>query len=414
MDNGFFENTLKTMRQIFDLLKLPAAKIERLSRPDKILEFKLAVPMDDGSTKEFEAWRVQYNNTLGPYKGGIRFHPDSRLDEVKALSALMTLKTSLMSLPYGGGKGAVRVDPRALSAGELERLSRSYVRAIWQEIGPQKDVPAPDVNTNGQIMDWMVDEYAQLSGCREPAAFTGKSLANGGAAGRDKATGWGGFIVLQEFLAGRPDITDKTAAIQGFGNVGSHLAKFLFDAGFKIAALADSQGALYEPNGIDIDRVMSVKEKIGIIDRQACFSLNGQNRCQVFDGNDLLALPVDILIPAALEDQINEKNASAAKAKVILEMANGPVTPAADAILREREVDVLPDILANGGGVAGSYFEWQQNLAGEHWPESEYLDKLAEKMKESFDAVKIMKENMGLDWRLAAYVRAVERIAESL
>lgn len=414
MTEDFFSNTLKTMRQIFDLLKLPAAKIERLSQPDKILDFKLAVKMDDGSTREFPAWRVQYNNALGPYKGGIRFHSDSSLDEVKALAALMALKTSLMSLPYGGGKGAVKVDPRTLSSGELERLSRAYVRAIWQEIGPQKDVPAPDVNTNSRIMDWMVDEYSQLVGRKELAAFTGKSLANGGAAGRDQATGWGGFIVLQEFLAGRPDIKEKTAAIQGFGNVGSHLAKFLFDSGFKVVALADSQGALHEPAGIDIDRVLSVKEKIGIIDRQACFSLDGRNRCQVFDGNDLLVMPVDVLVPAALEDQINESNAAAMGAKVVLEMANGPVTPDADAILAEKKIDVLPDILANGGGVAGSYFEWQQNLAGETWPEGLYLEKLADKMRESFEAVKIMKENMGLDWRLAAYARAVERIAEAL
>lgn len=411
--NGFFENTLETMRQIFDLLKLPPAKIERLSRPDKILDFKLAVPMDDGSTKEFEAWRVQYNNALGPYKGGIRFHPDANLDEVKALAALMTWKTSLMSLPYGGGKGAVRVDPRTLSPSELERLSRAYVQAIWQEIGPQKDVPAPDVNTNGQIMDWMVDEYGKLSGQPALATFTGKSLANGGAAGRDKATGWGGFVVLREFLASRPDIK-KAVAIQGFGNVGSHLAKFLYDSGFQVVALADSQGALQEPKGIDINRVLNVKEKIGIIDRQACFSLDGQNRCQIFDSRELLTMPVDILVPAALENQINETNAVQIKARVILEMANGPVTPAADIILEKQAIDTLPDILANGGGVAGSYFEWQQNLANEQWPETVYLKKLEEKMAESFQAVKETKEKLGLSWRLAAFARAIGRVADAL
>lgn len=413
MNYGFFENTLGTMERIFSLLKLPAAKIERLSRPDKILDFKLAVPMDDGSTKEFEAWRVQYNNALGPYKGGIRFHSDSSLDEVKALAALMTWKTSLMSLPYGGGKGAIKVDPRTLSQGELERLSRSYVQAIWREIGAQKDVPAPDVNTNSQIMDWMVDEYGRLTGRSEPAAFTGKSLAKGGAAGRDKATGWGGFVVLREFLKSRPDIR-KTVAIQGFGNVGSNLAKFLYDSGFQIVALADSQGALREPNGIDINRVLSVKEKIGIIDRQACFSLDGQNLCQVFDSRELLTMPADILVPAALEDQINESNAAQIKAKVILEMANGPVTSAADVILEKQRIEALPDILANGGGVAGSYFEWQQNLAGEQWPEDIYLRKLEEKMAESFRAVKEMKEKLGLSWRLAAFAQAVSRVADAL
>lgn len=414
MNYGFFENTLKTMSQIFEILKLPAAKVERLSRPDKILDFKLTVPMDDGSSREFSAWRVQYNNVLGPYKGGIRFHPDSSLDEVKALAALMTWKTSLMSLPYGGGKGAIKVDPRTLSQGELERLSRAYVQAIWQDIGSQKDVPAPDVNTNSQIMDWMVDEYAKLSGKKDLAVFTGKSLANGGAAGRDKATGWGGFVVLREFLKNRPDIVEKTVAIQGFGNVGSHLAKFLFDAGFKIVAISDSQGALYEPKGIDINKILSVKDKAGIIDRDVCYSLDGQGKCQIFTNDDLLFLPVDILVPAALEDQVNKENVSKIKAKVILEMANGPVTQEADVVLKEKKVDILPDILANGGGVAGSYFEWQQNLANETWLETDYLKKLEEKMIESFEAVKSTKERLSIDWRLAASARAIERVADSL
>lgn len=414
MNYGFFENTLKTMGQIFEILKLPAAKVERLSRPDKILDFKLTVPMDDGSSREFSAWRVQYNNVLGPYKGGIRFHPDSSLDEVKALAALMTWKTSLMSLPYGGGKGAIKVDPRTLSQGELERLSRAYVQAIWQDIGSQKDVPAPDVNTNSQIMDWMVDEYAKLSGKKDLAVFTGKSLANGGAAGRDKATGWGGFVVLREFLKNRPDIVEKTVAIQGFGNVGSHLAKFLFDAGFKIVAISDSQGALYEPKGIDINKILSVKDKAGIIDRDVCYSLDGQGKCQIFTNDDLLFLPVDILVPAALEDQVNKENVSKIKAKVILEMANGPVTQEADVVLKEKKVDILPDILANGGGVAGSYFEWQQNLANETWLETDYLKKLEEKMIESFEAVKSTKERLSIDWRLAASARAIERVADSL
>lgn len=414
MNYGFFENTLKTMGRIFEILKLSPAKVEKLSRPDKILDFKLTVAMDDGSSREFPAWRIQYNNVLGPYKGGIRFHPDSSLDEVKALAALMTWKTSLMSLPYGGGKGAVKVDPRTLSQSELEKLSRAYVRAIWQDIGSQKDVPAPDVNTNSQIMDWMVDEYSKLAGQKDLAVFTGKSLSNGGAAGRDKATGWGGFVVLQEFLKGRPDITEKTVAIQGFGNVGSHLAKFLFDAGFKIVAISDSQGALYEPKGIDIDKILSVKDKAGIIDREICYSLDGQGKCQVFANSDLLLLPVDILVPAALEDQINKDNVSQIGAKVILEMANGPVTQEADTVLREKNIDVLPDILANGGGVAGSYFEWQQNLANETWLEADYLKKLEEKMVESFKAVEETKNRLGVDWRLAANARAIERVANAL
>ncbi len=413
MNYGFFENTLKTMRQIFDLLKLPAAKVERLSQPDKIIDFKIKLAMDDGSSREFEAWRVQYNNALGPYKGGIRFHPDSTLDEVKALAALMTWKTSLMSLPYGGGKGAIKVDPRTLSRDELERLSRAYVQGIWQDIGAQKDVPAPDVNTNSQIMDWMVDEYGKLSGKKELAVFTGKSLENGGAAGRDKATGWGGFVVLREFLKSRPDLKEKTVAIQGFGNVGSNLAKFLFDAGFKVVALSDSQGALYEPNGIDINRILSIKDKGGIIDRDACYSLDGEGKCRTFTNEDLLALPVDILVPAALEDQINKMNADQIKAKMILEMANGPVTQEADIILKAKNIDVLPDILANGGGVAGSYFEWQQNLAGEKWPEADYLKKLEEKMIESFNAVAAARTRLNTDWRLAAFAWAIERVANS-
>lgn len=393
--------------------------LARLKTPDRILEFEIPVGMDDGSEKKFSGWRVQHNHALGPYKGGIRFHPDSNRDEVKALASLMTWKTAVVGLPYGGAKGAIAVDPRALSARELEELSQGYVRAIWQDIGHDKDIPAPDVGTNSQIMDWMADEYAKLSGAWDPAAFTGKSVEKGGSRGRDVATGFGGYAVLREFLKAR-DMSGAlaarpTIAIQGFGNVGAHIARILFEKGFKIVAISDSKGALYDAEGIDIRKVMETKERTGIIDRAVCYSL-GRTRepCKTFTNEELLKLPVDILIPAALEDVITGENAGAVKAKIILEMANGPITRDADAILTRRGVDIIPDILANSGGVVGSYFEWMQSLARQYWTEEEVLAKIDEKLTQAFAAVAETKEKYGVSWRMASYIRALTRVAEAM
>ena len=419
----FFENTKKFIEDAVCIAHIPGDVLTRVEKPDKILEFEIS----SGSGQKFQAWRVQHNNTLGPYKGGIRYHPDSNLDEVKALASLMTLKTSLAGLPFGGAKGAVRVDPRKLSAVELEELSRSYVRAIWQEIGLDKDVPAPDVNTTPQIMDWMADEYAKLVGKWSPATFTGKSIEKGGSRGRDIATGFGGYVILREFLNFVP-ILDRhgerskigtTVAIQGFGNVGANIAKIFYERGFKIVAISDSKGALHDEDGIDIRKVLNVKEKTGLIDRAKCYAVSKERlaagtHCREFTNEDLLELPVDILVPAALENVINEKNAEKIGAKVILEMANGPVTPEAEKILTERGIEVWPDILANSGGVVGSYFEWVQNHKGEQWSEEEVLAKIDEKLVEAFREVQKIKEERGVSWRLASYIRAIMRIAEAI
>jgi len=430
---SFFENTIKFVEKAARIAQISDDILARLQKPDKILEFEIPV-----AGKKFQAWRVQHNNALGPYKGGIRFHPESNLDEVKALASLMTWKTSLMGLPFGGAKGAVKVDPRALSINELEELSRGYVRAIWKDIGPDKDIPAPDVGTSPQVMDWMVDEYARLleqSGEAESvsllharAAFTGKSVKTGGSEGREEATGFGGFVVLREYL--RKYIRDylqgkvvtypmisvePKVAIQGFGNVGSHIAKILFEHKFRVVAISDSKGALYEENGIDIKKVMEVKESRGIIDRETCYALESHiTPCKTFTNEELLLLPVDILIPAALEGQITQKNAQAVRAKVILELANGPVDPEADEILTDRGIDVIPDFLANGGGVVGSYFEWIQSKTGSYWSKKEVLDKIDEKLSEAFRLVAEAKDTYKTTWRMASYAVAIKKVAEAM
>lgn len=402
--------------------------LARLKTPEHVWSFEILVYMDDGTEKKFPGWRVQHNSALGPYKGGIRFHPDATLDEVKALASLMTWKTSLAGIPYGGAKGAVACDPRSLSGRELEAVTRGYAAAIAPHIGPRVDIPAPDVGTNSRIIDWMADEYGKTIGRYEPAAFTGKSIEKGGSQGREVATGFGGYVVLREYLkAAIPDLvwnfqiksgmaeTQKTVAVQGFGNVGAHIARILFEKGFKVVAISDSRGALYDADGIDIAKVLDVKERTGLIDRGICYSMGPtQEPCKTFTNDELLELPVDILIPAALEDQITEQNASRIQAKTILEMANGPVTQEADAILEERGIVVIPDILANSGGVVGSYFEWIQSLEQKYWSEEEALSKIDVKLTEAFAAVAAEKKQRRVSWRMACYIRALVRVAEAL
>lgn len=414
---SFFENIQKYIEDAARIVCISGDVLGRLEKPDKILDFEISV-----GGRKFSAWRVQHSNVLGPYKGGIRYHQDSNLDEVKALASLMTLKTSLAGIPFGGAKGAVKVDPRKLNIKDLEELSRGYVRAIWQEIGTEKDVPAPDVGTTPQIMDWMVDEYSRLVGKWTPVAFTGKSIEKGGSRGRDIATGFGGFMILREFLNLQLityNLQPKTVAVQGFGNVGANIAKILYEKGFKVVAISDSKGALHEEDGIDIPKVMDVKEKTGIIDRAKCYAVSAERlasniACQEFTNEDLLEMPVDILIPAALENVINENNAEKIGAKVILEMANGPITPEADAVLEKRGIEVLPDILANSGGVVGSYFEWVQNKQNEQWSEEKVLYRIDEKLTEAFRGVQKIKEERSVSWRIASFVRAIMRITDSI
>jgi glutamate dehydrogenase/leucine dehydrogenase len=414
---NFLENTQKLVEEAASIAKIPGDVLARIQELEKIFEFEISV----GSQK-FQGWRVQHSSVLGPYKGGIRFHPNSNLDEVKALASLMTWKTSLMGLPYGGAKGAIKIDPRSLGARELEELSRRYVRAIWKEIGPQKDIPAPDVGTNAKIMDWMTDEYSKLVGHWEPAAFTGKSVEKGGSKGREVATGFGGYVILREYLRGLtsyPHEVKPRVAIQGFGNVGSSIGKFLFENGFKIVAISDSKGALFEEDGIDVNKVLDVKEKTGTIERTQCYAVAKEKKdknvlCQEFSNEELLELKVDVLIPAALENQITEENAPRIKAKVILEMANGPTTAEADKILTQRGIEVIPDILANSGGVVGSYFEWVQSLQQKYWSKNEVLNKIAEKLTETFATTAEVKKKYSTTWRMASFIRAITRVAEAM
>ncbi|MFY9461860.1 MAG: Glu/Leu/Phe/Val dehydrogenase [Candidatus Sungiibacteriota bacterium] len=414
----FFENTLKIVEDAAHIAKIPGDILSRLKKPDHVFEFEIAVPAAAGGEKlKFQAWRVQYNNILGPYKGGIRFHPESNKDEVMALSLLMTIKNAIVGIPYGGGKGAVKVNTRSLSPENLEALSREYVRNLFPDIGPDKDIPAPDVGTTPEIMAWMADEYSKLAGHWEPAAFTGKPIEKGGSQGREVATAFGGFIVLREYLQATSYKlqASPTVAIQGFGNVGGNLASILQKGDFNVVGLSDSKGAIYNPDGLNVEELMRIQKERGLLDKEKC-SLEeaAGGKCRVISNQELLELDVDVLIPSALENQITAVNARKIKAKVILEMANGPTTEEADVILAGRGIEVIPDILVNGGGVVGSYFEWLQSKERKWWDEPTVLKKIEEVMMKAFIEVKKTKQDLNLPWRKAAYVKALQRIAEAM
>lgn len=414
---SFLDHTKGYVEKAASAIGLGADVLAFLEKPKAVHAFEIALPLENGETRVFRAWRVQHSDALGPHKGGIRFHPDSNLDEVTALASLMTWKTSLVGIPYGGAKGAVTVNPKALSPKELEAVSRSYVRKIVDVIGPKKDIPAPDVGTTPQVMAWMMDEYSKLVGHFEPAAFTGKPVEIGGSFGRDTATGFGGAIILREFLkAGSRKQVARSyrVAIQGFGAVGSAIARLLHQQGYRVVALSDSRGAIFNEKRIDVEglvRAQETKERAG---KKSC-SLE-----EASDGNykavapqELLEVDADILIPAALENMITEENAGRIKARTILEMANGPVTPEAEAELIRRGVEIIPDILANSGGVVGSYFEWVQGLARFYWEEDAVFAKIEKIMVKAFDdAAKTRSE--GMSWREASYVRAVTRVANAM
>lgn len=378
--------------------------LTRLSEPDRIIQEPLRIQMDDGSEKTFQAFRVQHNNIRGPYKGGLRYHPEVDMDEVKALSFWMTMKCAVVDVPFGGGKGGIAVNPKDLSEAELERLTREFARKLYPYIGPEIDVPAPDVNTNARIMGWLRDEYERLAGTASPAVVTGKPIDQGGSEGRTEATGLGGSFVLDEVMRLRGESGHgKTVAIQGFGNVGTFLAGYLIDMGYKIVALSDSKSAILSPEGFkDIKDIETYKRGAG--------SLRGYPGSQDIGQSDILILDVDIAVPAALENAITKENAHDIKAKIILEMANGPTTREADEILKEKGAIVIPDILANAGGVAVSYFEWYQNMHNEKWAKSDVFVKLEAKMRVATSDVFTTSQKQGVTMRDAAYLVALTRL----
>lgn len=417
-DQSPFANALTQLARAVSYLKLRPETLASLRQPQRVLEFQIPIKMDDGGTRRFAGYRVQYSNTLGPYKGGIRFHPRNDRNETTALAFWMTMKNAVVGLPLGGGKGGVAVDPKNLSVGELERLSRGWVQAVFPEIGPGKDVPAPDVYTNPQIMAWMVDEYSKLAGRWTPGAFTGKPIELGGSRGRETSTAQGGVSVLEELMAIRDwQPREMTVAVQGFGNVGYHTARLLHQAGYRIVGLSDSKGGILDKRrlGMDPDTVMEMKRAKGLIDGCYCVgSVCDYEHYQRITNAELLELPVDVLVPAALEDQITSHNVRRVKAKIILEMANGPTTPEADRELFQRGTTVVPDVLANSGGVIGSYLEMLQNDQQEQWTEERFFSELKPIITTAFQRVWRKAQQLKVDLRTAAYVIALERLAARL
>jgi len=417
--NNPFENAMEQLNKAAKIINLDKDIHEVLRQPERILTVAIPVKMDSGEIKIFTGYRSQFNNALGPYKGGIRYHWNVTLDEVKALSFWMMVKCATVNIPMGGGKGGIIVNPKELSEGELERLSRGYIQKIWRDIGSDKDVPAPDVYTTPQIMGWMRDEYEKLVGHSDPGVITGKTIEQGGSEARGYSTAQGGVYMTRELakkLGWNPKET--TVAIQGYGNAGAHMARILQAMGFKVVAVSDSKGGVYNEDGIDPDKALKIKEDGGML---GCYCLGTvcsleqmptDGPCRHISNEELLELPVDILIPAALENQITIDNVNNIKARAIVELANGPTTPEADEVLKTKGITVVPDVLANAGGVTVSYFEWEQNVKGEHWTEADVLEKLEKIMVTAFDEVWETKEKYGIDMRTAAFVKAIERVAE--
>ncbi len=399
-----FQNYLKKLEKAKDTINFNEKVYEILKKPQKIIEINIPVEMDSGATRIFTGYRVQYNNFRGPYKGGIRYHHNVDMSEVKALAAWMAMKCAVVGIPMGGGKGGVIVKPKELSKGELERLSRGYMKAMHPSLGPFMDVPAPDVYTTPEMMAWMVDEYMKHTGHNHKnlAVITGKPLDKGGSLGRDKSTALGGYYVLLDALE-KYSMKNPRIAIQGFGNAGSVMAELLSD--YKVVAISDSKGGVYNKDGLNIKELVKHKEKTGTVQ-----NFHGAENVT---NEELLELDVDVLIPAALENQITEENADRIKAKLVLELANGPTTPEADEILFGKGIPVVPDILSNAGGVTVSYFEWLQNLENKYWTLEEVNTKLEKIMRESFDSVYKTAKKYSVDLRTGAYIVALQRIEKA-
>ncbi len=406
------ENPLLIAQQQIDrataLLGLPAASCQLLRQPMREFHFQLSIKLDNGSIAVFPAYRVQWNDARGPGKGGIRFHPDETVDTVRALAAWMTLKTATLDLPLGGAKGGIICDPKQLSEPELERLSRAYIRAVAQNIGPEIDIPAPDVYTTPQIMAWMMDEYEVLFARHQPGVITGKPLCLGGSIGRGDATARGGIYAVREAAKELGiELRGKRAAIQGYGNAGSYAHQLAVDIlGMEVVAVSDSRGGIYCANGLDYDEVFQHKKRTGTV-----INFPGT---QAISNADLLELDVCVLFPSALENIITERNAERIQAQIVAELANGPTTPEADEILFRRGVYVLPDILCNAGGVTVSYFEQVQNASNFYWDEPTVHERLDQRITRAFGAMHFEATRRGVDNRLAAHLLAVQRIHEAM
>lgn len=414
---SIFSDAQRRLTEVFKYFELPDDVREKLKRPKLSLSVSIPVRMDDGSLKVFTGYRVQFDDTRGPTKGGIRYHPDVTLDEVTSLSFWMTIKCAVMNLPFGGAKGGVVVHPKDLSRLELERLSRNYIREIADIIGPKRDIPAPDVYTNATIMGWMADEYSQIKRQQLPGVITGKPVHLNGSLGRVAATGRGALQVLQEWVQRKKmQPENMTLAVQGFGNAGYHFARLAHDEGFNIVAVSDSKGAIFSEQGLDPVGVM--EHKLQHNDLKTMMYCDGSvcdlHRYKKISNDEILKLDVDVLVLAALENQIHKENADAVKAKLILEIANGPVTSEADAILDLKGIFVLPDVLVNAGGVTVSHFEWVQNRAGLYWEEETVNERLKEKMSQEANAIFDIAEEKKTSLRTAAYLQGVKRIAGAI
>jgi glutamate dehydrogenase (NADP+) len=406
--NTPFSNYLTRLDKAKEILGYSDVEVEKLKEPQRTIVEDIELKKDNGETEKVKAYRVQFNNFRGPYKGGIRFHPLADLDEVKALAAAMAIKCAVVGLPWGGAKGGIQFDPKKYSAYEIESASRAWARVMAPFIGVDKDIPAPDVYTNPQIMGYILDEFEKTVGHSEPGVITGKPISLGGSLGRDTATAQGGVDVLEKYLNAKEDgVKKKKVIVQGFGNAGRNIAEILYGLGAEIVGVSDSKNGIYCNNGLDINKVGEAKDDKGGLE------FYQGDRVTVMTNDELITQDTDILIPAALDNQIREDNAKDIKAKIILEIANGPVTPVADKILEENNITVIPDVLANSGGVTVSYFEWVQNRQGFYWTIEEVFSKLKAIMERSLISVLEKSQEKNISLREAAFVLAIERIVKA-
>ncbi len=405
-----YDNVLKTVKDAADILGYSDSDIEAIKFPERELKVAIPVCMDDGTTHVFEGYRIQHSTSRGPAKGGIRFHPDVNESEVKALAAWMTFKCAVVNIPYGGGKGGVVCDPNKLSERELRAITRRFTAAIAPLIGPDQDIPAPDVGSNATVMGWMMDTYSMLKGHCVHGVVTGKPIELGGALGRNEATGRGVMFTTKNILGKmNVPVEGTTVAVQGMGNVGSITAKLLNEEGMKVVAVSDVSGGIYNPNGLDIPAIIDYLSK----DRKNLLKDYNEDGMSRISNEELLELDVKVLVPAALENQINLNNADNIKADIIVEAANGPIAAEADEILEKKGITVVPDILANAGGVVVSYFEWVQNIQSVSWTEKEVNEKLKNIMDPAFEAVWDIAQKKNATLRTGAYLIAVKRVVEA-